>query len=269
VKAELLAILSIAITSPLMAQDRIDFNRQIRPILSENCFQCHGPDANARQADLRLDLADGISGSGDTPIIVAGKPGKSELIARITSKDPDLVMPPTDSNRDLSDNDKRLLEQWVKEGAEFSKHWSLITPSEPEVPTVKRDRWSRNNLDRFILRRIREHGLTESDSADKETLIRRVTLDLTGLPPTLEEIDTFLADASARAYENLVTRLMNSVRYGEHMAWNWLEASRYSDTNGYQGDRTRTMHYWRDWVVRSFNNNQPYDTFVVDQLAGD
>ncbi|MFL2871044.1 MAG: PSD1 and planctomycete cytochrome C domain-containing protein [Pirellulaceae bacterium] len=268
-KAELLAILSIAITSPLVAQDRIDFNRQIRPILSENCFQCHGPDANARQADLRLDLADGISGSGDTPIIVAGKPGKSELIARITSKDPDLVMPPTDSNRDLSDNDKRLLEQWVKEGAEFSKHWSLITPSEPEVPTVKRDRWSRNNLDRFILRRIREHGLTESDSADKETLIRRVTLDLTGLPPTLEEIDTFLADASARAYENLVTRLMNSVRYGEHMAWNWLEASRYSDTNGYQGDRTRTMHYWRDWVVRSFNNNQPYDTFVVDQLAGD
>ena len=254
---------------PGAAEKDVDFNSQIRPILSENCFTCHGPDENARQAELRLDKEEAVFADPQRGILVRGKPGRSELVRRIMSPDPDQQMPPADSNKSLTREEKQLLVRWIRQGAGYQQHWSLVAPVRPAVPDNRKKRWATNDIDRFILARLEKEGVEPSPTASRETLLRRLTLDLNGLPPTLAEIDDFLNDQSEEASTRVVERLLRSPRFGEHMAWNWLDAARYSDTNGYQGDRTRTMSFWRDWVIEAFNNNMPFDKFTIDQLAGD
>jgi mono/diheme cytochrome c family protein len=262
-------LLGVAAQSILAADKDIDFNKQIRPILSENCFACHGPDDDARQAELRLDREESIFGDPERTIIRRGKPGQSELVRRITSHDPDEQMPPADSNKSLTREQVQLLTRWIKQGARYQRHWSLMAPVRAEPPSSGKSQWPRNDVDRFILARLKKEGLQPSPVASRETLLRRLSLDLSGLPPTLAEIDDFLNDSADDAYQRVVERLLKSPRFGEHMAWSWLEAARYSDTNGYQGDRTRTMSFWRTWVIRAFNDNMPFDKFTIDQLAGD
>ncbi len=247
------------------------FSRDVLPILSDYCFKCHGPDESGRQAELRLDTQDGALAVHDgTAIVKPGDLAASELIKRILSTDPDEVMPPPTAKHDLSPQQIETLKRWVAEGAVWGKHWAfepLTSPAVPEVPagfgTVV------NPIDSFVLARLQREGLIPSPTADKATLIRRLSLDLTGLPPTPEEVDAFVADDSPAAYEQLVDRLLASPRYGERMVWEWLEAARYADSNGYQGDGERTMWPWRDWAIGAFNSNLPYDQFSVWQLAGD
>ncbi len=249
-----------------LTAEEIDFNRDIRPILSENCFHCHGPDAEHREADLRLD-----EHAGALNAIEAGDRHKSELFSRVSTTDEDLKMPPVDSNRTLSAKQIKLLGEWIDQGAEWGQHWSWTPIVSPEIPNVTgtAELPIHNQIDAFIRRKLVNENLQPSPIATKSTLIRRVTLDLTGLPPTPNEVAAFLADDSEGAYEKLVDRLLASPSYGERMAWDWLDAARYADTNGYQGDGERTMWPWRDWVVDSFNNNMPYDEFTISQLAGD
>src|SRR5262245_38289475 len=247
---------------------RVNFSRDVLPILSENCFVCHGPDPNNRKADLRLDTKEGALRTKD-PIIVPGKSGESELILRVTSDDDEERMPPPKSNRQITPAQIDLLKRWIEEGAVWGKHWAYESPQRPPVPVVKNAGWPINPIDRFVLARLEQEGLSPSPVAAKETLIRRVTLDLTGLPPTPEEIDAFLRNESVQAYETLVDRLLKSPHYGERMAWEWLDAARYADTNGYQGDPTRSMWFWRDWVIDALNQNMPFDQFTVEQLSGD
>ena len=257
------------IVSPIHGEE-IDFNRDIRPILSDKCVFCHGPDKEQRQADLRLDTQEGaLADLGGYAAIKPGDPAASELIKRIQSTDEYEQMPPPDSKRSLSAEEKQMLIDWIKQGAQFQEHWSLVKPGRPELPKVTDPNWPQNGVDHFILKRLEEQEMLPSSRAEKETLIRRVTLDLTGLPPTLEEVDAFLKDDSPNAYEKVVDRLLKSPRYGEHMAAIWLDVARYSDSNGYQQERTRTMWPWRDWVIRAFNENMPFDQFTIEQLAGD
>jgi mono/diheme cytochrome c family protein len=248
-----------------------DFGRLIQPILAENCFQCHGPDAGARQADLRLDTADGALAAG---VIVQGDSAASRMIARVLSDDPDQVMPPPASNLTLTNAQKELLRQWVDAGAEYSRHWAFVPPVRPAVPATPPEATIRNPIDAFVVARLTSEGLSQAPEAEPARLLRRVSLDLTGLPPTPEELNAFLSDASHAnggegAYERAVIRLLDSPRYGERMVWEWLDAARYADTNGYQGDPTRAMWYWRDWAIAAFNRNQPFDQFTLEQLAGD
>ena len=256
--------------TPYVCADDIDFNRDIRPILSDNCSQCHGPDGNARQADLRLDTQAGLFSKKDeiTPV-VPDHPELSELIRRITSPDLDTLMPPPKSKLALTPKEIETLTRWVKSGAKWNGHWAFEPPQQSPFPAIKNKRWPRNGIDHFILARLEAASLSGQDEASREQLIRRVSLDLTGLPPTLKEIDAFLADKSDDAYERVVDRLLLSKSYGERMAWDWLDAARYADSNGYQGDRERTMWPWRDWVVDALNDNLPYDQFTVQQIAGD
>lgn len=242
-----------------------DFGSQVLPILSNSCFACHGPDEASRQADLRLDLED----VAKEWAVVEGDVEGSEIISRILSDDPDLRMPPPESVQKISPEETETLKAWIAAGAAWGKHWSFEAPKRPEVPVVEPASWNRNAIDHFVLRKLQEQSLEPSEQATRGSLIRRVTLDLTGLPPSLEEVDAFLADESPKAYENVVDRLLASPRYGEHMAHPWLAAARYADTNGYQTDATRTMWPWRDWVIRAMNSNMPFDKFTVDQLAGD
>lgn len=266
-----LAFVCVLCFHPLASAERaIDFGRDILPILSENCFHCHGPDQGARQADLRLDIKEmAFRTSGDMPIISPGKSAHSELFRRITSQDADELMPPQESNRKLQASEIDLLRRWIDSGATWGKHWAYEPPPSPTIPKVSNISWPRGAIDFFVLEKLEAAGLTPSDEAPRETLIRRVTLDVTGLPPTLQEVKHFLDDSSSQAYEKLVDRLLSSPRYGERMAWDWLDAARYADTNGFQGDPERTMWPWRDWVVSAFNANMPYDQFTVEQLAGD
>ena len=251
-------------------QKQIDFDRQIRPILSNYCFTCHGPDEAARSTDLRFDTEEGaMQDLGGYRAIVAGDSEHSELIKRLITEDADEKMPPVDSDRVLSKKQIHLLTQWIDQGAKWSKHWSFVAPTKPTVPVESTAGWSHNSLDRFVAAQLKSQGLKPNDTASDETLIRRVTLDLTGLPPTLNEIDDFLNDDSPGAFTKVVDRLLASPRYGEHMAWAWLDAARYADSNGYQQDRTRTMWHWRDWVVNALNQNMPFDQFTVEQIAGD
>jgi hypothetical protein len=249
----------------------VDFNRDIQPILSENCFFCHGPDKAQRKADLRLDQEKDAKADHDgTTAIVPGKSGESELVRRILSDDPDDVMPTPKSKRHLTTAQKDLLKRWIDEGAKWGEHWAFVAPAAASVPHITNHKVQITNpIDAFVVARLEQEKLSASPEAAKETLIRRVTLDLTGLPPTLEEVDAFVRDNSPQAYERVVDRLLKSPRYGERMAWDWLDSARYSDTNGFQGDPERTMWPWRDWVVRVFNANMPYDQFTVEQLAGD
>ncbi|MFV1994580.1 MAG: PSD1 and planctomycete cytochrome C domain-containing protein, partial [Verrucomicrobiales bacterium] len=249
----------------------LDFSRDVRPILSENCFHCHGPDAEKREADLRLDTREGIAADlGGYAAVVAGEPSQSELVARIRNQDRDELMPPPKSKRVLSPSEIEILERWVAQGAKWAEHWAFVPPQRPPLPKIKgRPLKSANPIDAFIRARLESEGLAPSPPADRRTILRRVTLELTGLPPTLEEIEAFLADRRPGAYERVVDRLLASERYGERMAWNWLDAARYADTNGYQGDPERTMWPWRDWVVRALNENMPFARFTIEQLAGD
>ena len=261
--------ISFLIAGPAQANEKVDFARDVLPILSDNCFRCHGPDEKARKAELRLDRKEDAL-RATSPVIVPGKATASELMKRVQSNDPDEVMPPPRSNKKLSATQIASLRKWIDSGAAWGQHWSFVKPERPPVPESKIAHGDvRNPIDNFILARLAREGLMPSPPADKERLIRRVALDLTGLPPTLEEVDAFLKDDSPRAYEKVVDRLLASPRFGERMAWDWLDAARYADSNGYQGDGERTMWPWRDWVVKSFNENLPYDVFTKWQLAGD
>jgi hypothetical protein len=244
--------------------EAIVFSRDVLPILSENCLRCHGPDDKARKAKLRLDTREGVLG-----VVVAGKSDASELIRRITSEDKEEVMPPASTRRTLTLAQKELLRRWVEQGAAWSKHWAYETPRRPNLPAVHDAGWCKNAIDRFVQARLEKEGLRASPSASKETLIRRVTLDLTGLPPTLKQIDDFLADRSPDAYDKLVDQLLASPHYGERMALTWLDGARFADTNGYQNDFARSMWLWRDWVIAAFNTNMPFDQFAIEQIAGD
>ncbi len=248
------------------AQSPLDFNRDIRPILSENCFYCHGQDSNKRLADLRLDDRDAAITAG---AIVAGDALASTMIQRIHSENPDEQMPPAKSNRRLSPEQKALLQRWISEGAVYQKHWAFVAPVRPADPEVAKTDWSRNSIDRFVLAKLETSGLQPSPEADRATLIRRLSIDLVGLPPTPEEVDAFVADQSPDAYEKLVDRLMASAHYGERMALSWLDAARYADSNGFQQDGDTWQWIWRDWVVKAFNDDLSFDQFTVWQLAGD
>lgn len=255
-------------TPSLRAADHVDFSRDVLPILTENCFLCHGPDAKTRKAKLRLDVKDGALRTTD-PVIVPGKSTESELIHRITSTDPEEQMPPPKSSHKLSSQQVSLLKRWIDEGAKWGRHWAFEPVHRPNLPAVKNGPWVRNPIDRFVLSRIEAEGLSPAFEADKATLIRRLSLDLTGLPPTIAEVDAFVADRSPTAYEALVDRLLASDQYGERMAMDWLDDARYADTNGFQNDFARTMWPWRDWVINAYNRNMPFDRFVTEQVAGD
>ncbi len=271
-----LALLSLALRGggaarAAEAAGSVDFNREIRPIFSEHCYTCHGPDSNKRKAGLRLDSetdAFKTLKSGDRAI-VPGDLANSAVVARILSTDPEEVMPPPKHNRPLKPGQVGVLKKWIQEGAHWKKHWSFIPPERPPVPAVGNRAWPRNAIDYFTLARLEKEGMRPNSEADKTTLIRRVTFDLTGLPPTIEEVDAFLADLTPEAYERLVDRLLASPHYGERMAQNWLDLSRYADTSGYHFDGVRFMWLWRDWVIKAFNENKSFDQFTVEQLAGD
>ncbi len=272
----LLGILLLC-TSGALASDTtskgapLDFNRDIRPIFSEHCYACHGPDEQKRKAGLRFDVAENAFQelkSGNRAL-VPGDLTKSVLVARISTADPDEVMPPPKCNKPLKAEQVVLLKRWVQAGAQWKKHWSFIPPERPALPAIKNRKWPRNPIDYFTLARLEKENLKPNPEADKPTLIRRATLDLTGLPPTIEEVDAFQADKSRDAYEKLVDRLLASPHYGERLAQNWLDLARYADTSGYHFDGVRFMWLWRDWVINAFNDNQPYDEFTIEQLAGD
>jgi len=247
----------------------VDFNREVLPILSENCFQCHGPDEKSREAKLRLDTRDGLLRT-QKPVVIPGKAAQSELFKRLVTKDADDVMPPPKSKKTLTPAQIDIVRRWIDGGANYATHWAFTPPVRPAVPAIaNRQSPIGNPLDAFIAARLAKEGLRPSPEAPRETLIRRVTLDLTGLPPTPAEVDAYLADKSPRAFEAVVDRLLASPRYGERMVWEWLDAARYADSNGYQGDQERTMWPWRDWAVKAFNDNLPFDQFTVWQLAGD
>lgn len=257
---------------PLLAQAaRVDFNRDIQPVMADTCFRCHGFDEKARKAGLRLDVRTEAlrpAKSGAIPI-VPGQPQASEIIRRLFTDDADDLMPPASIHKPLTTAQKELFRRWIAEGAEYRDHWAFIPLQPVEPPKVKASRWPKTPVDRFILAQLELKKLKPAPEADKPTLIRRLALDLTGLPPTPAEVDAFVPDRSPNAYEQLVERLLASPRYGERMAQDWLDAARFADSNGYQVDRDREMGAWRYWVIQAFNRNLPFDQFTVEQLAGD
>ena len=268
----LVAIVCTNLARPGFAQaEAVSFNRDIRPILSEHCFRCHGFDESHREADLRLDLFEQATSELDSGVtaIVPGDLDASELITRILSDDEADIMPPPEMDKPLSPKQIELLKKWVEQGAEYQAHWSLINPERPQLLSVKNKAWARNSIDRFILQQLDRKGIEPAPEVEKARLLRRVTLDLTGLPPTLEELDDFLADTSSDAYGQAVDRLLASKRYGEHRARYWLDAARYGDTHGMARDDERSIWPYRDWVVQAFNDNMPFDKFTIRQLAGD
>ncbi len=255
-----------AATVSLAQDEPIVFNRDIRPILSEYCFACHGPDSASRKADLRLDQADVAAMK---KAIIAGKPDESGVIERILSDDPDAVMPPPATKKPLTAHQKDLLKRWIASGAEYQPHWSFIAPVRPAVPKLKNAAWVRNPIDAFVLAKLESMGLTPAPEADRRTLARRLSLDLTGLPPAPELVDTFVADQSPNAYESFVDKLMESPHWGEHRGRYWLDSARFADTHGIHFDNFREMWTYRDSVIAAFNRNTPFDQFTINQLAGD
>ena len=252
----------------------VDYNWDVRPILSEYCFRCHGPDEKARRANLRLDQADSayaaLAGRVERHAVVPGKPEESEMIRRVTHQTPALRMPPSVTNKVLSAEQIETLRQWIAQGAQYKPHWAYITPAKPAVPQVKAASRGLTDIDQFVVSRLEREGLALSPQADKETLINRVSLSLTGLPPTLAEVDAFLKDTSATAYEKVVDRLLASPAYGERMAGYWLDVARYSESDGFLDDRHDRLFWpYRDWVIAAFNRNMPFDQFSTWQLAGD
>ncbi|PYV34883.1 MAG: hypothetical protein DMG09_20565, partial [Acidobacteria bacterium] len=254
----------------LHAFDRaVEFNRDVRPILSDKCFTCHGPDSVRKGAPFRLDIEASAKGDlGGRRAIVPGDPASSELLKRVTA-DEARRMPPAWSGLKLAEPEIETLRLWIAQGAKWQKHWAFIPPERPPLPAVKNASWPRNPIDYFVLDRLEHEGLRPSPGASSETLLRRVTFDFTGLPPSPAEIDALLNDHSPGAYEKAVDRLLASPRHGERMAARWLDAARYADTNGYQFDGERVMWRWRDWVIDAFNRNLPFDRFAMEQIAGD
>lgn len=249
-----------------LAADRLQYNRDIRPILAENCFACHGPDSASRKADLRLDKRE-VAIEHDA--IVPGKPTQSSLIERVFSSDADEMMPPPSTKKQLSAAQKEKLKQWIAEGAEYQPHWSLIAPTRPQAPEVRNPKWVKNPIDAFVLAKLEVAGLSPAVEADRRTLTRRLALDLTGLPPQPQVVEDFVNDKSDNAYEKLVDRLLESTDWGEHRGRYWLDVARYADTHGIHFDNYREIWAYRDWVIGAFNRNMPFDQFVIEQLAGD
>jgi hypothetical protein len=245
----------------------VDFNFHVKPILSDKCFACHGPDLQSQKAGLRLDLEEGardlLGDNKDHAAIVPGNLNKSHVYLRIISEDPEFVMPPPDFHLKLSDLEKATIAKWIEQGAEYKPHWSFIKPKKVDLPEVGNSSNIRQPIDNFILSKLEKEGMEFSEDASKETLIRRVSFDLTGLPPTLQEIDDFLNDKAPNAYEKVVDRLLASKGYGERMASNWLDVARYADSDGYLDDKHRNFSHYRDWGIEAFNRNMPYDKFVT------
>lgn len=252
--------------------EKLDYNLHVKPILSDRCFACHGPDKNKQKADLRLDIADEAYDKeckSGLKAIVKGNPAQSDLVHRILSEDPEYVMPEPSTHLTLSAEEKATLIKWIEQGAEYKPHWSFVAPTKPTIPEVKNTAWIKNDIDRFILRKLEDKYLIPQSEAKKTTLLRRVYLDLIGLPPTAEQVEAFLRDNSPNAYEKVVNQLLQNPHFGEHHAVDWLDVARYADTHGYQDDGLRTMWPYRDWVIKSFNRNLAFDRFVTWQLAGD
>ena len=242
----------------------VEFNRDVRPILSDVCFHCHGPDKAKLKGDLRLDREDDAR-----KVFDAKKPQNSELLRRITTKDSEKRMPPDDSGRKLTDRQIDLLRRWIEQGAKWQKHWAFLPPKPPALPASKKLEWARNPIDAFVLAKLETEGLSPSAEAAKTTLIRRATFDLTGLPPTPDEVSAFVKDSSPAAYERVLDRLPEVAALRRAHGRRWLDAARYADTNGYQNDGERIMWRWRDWVIDAFNRNMPFDRFTIEQIAGD
>ncbi|MEC8302157.1 MAG: DUF1549 domain-containing protein, partial [Planctomycetota bacterium] len=260
--SSLIAVFSV----PLLADERVDFNRDIRPLLSDRCFACHGPDENTREADLRLDIAEGVV-QGDSTVVQANDLEASELYQRIISDDVDIVMPPPSTNKPLSESEKDLLKKWIEQGAAWETHWAYLPPVKVDLPEANTP--STNPIDAFIQAKLDANQLVASNQANRVTLIRRLYFDLIGLPPTTAQVDAFLSDDSENAYAKVVEDLLNSPHFGERMATYWLDVVRYADSNGYHSDEARKIAPYRDYVIQSFNDNMPYDQFVIEQLAGD
>jgi hypothetical protein len=266
----ILAIFCCAALSAHVRADDIDFSRDIRPILSQNCYACHGPDSEHREADLRLDTDEGMKADNEGDrAVVPGDLSQSEMVKRITSKSAKKHMPPADSGKKLTAEQIATLESWIKQGAKWSQFWSFVPPMKAPLPMVKDAAWAATPIDRFILARLEKENLHPSPPADRRTLIRRVSLDLTGLPPTPTEVEGFVADQSPDAYSHLVDRLLASPAFGEKWAHVWLDLARFADTNGYEKDRGREMWPYRDWLINALNEDMPFDEFTVEQLAGD
>ncbi len=244
---------------------KIEFNRDIRPILSNHCFVCHGPDNNLRKAKLRLD----DEKDAHKKVIVKGDALASEMFRRLVTDDPDEKMPPPRTKKELTKKEIELIHAWIEQGAKYEAHWSLIAPRQHELPKVKNIDWVRNDIDRFVLARLEAEGLQPAPEADRRTLIRRLSFDLIGLPPTPEQVDAFLADKDADAYEKVVNRLLRSKHFGERMAVHWLDIVRYADSAGYHSDNERSVWLYRDWVIDAFNSNLPFREFAIEQIAGD
>ncbi len=262
--------LLIAFAATASADERIAFNRDIRPILSDKCFACHGPDKNHRQAELRLDTRDGARADRDGSIaVVPGKPDESALVERITHADADLRMPPAEARKDLTPAEIDLLRRWIAAGAVYEDHWAYVPPKRPDLPAVAQRGWAANEIDLFLLEKLEAAKLAPAPEADQVTLLRRLHFDLIGLPPTPAEVDAFLADDSPEAWERVVDRLLASPHYGERMAMYWLDLVRYADTVGYHGDQEHHTTLYRDYVIQAFRENKPFDVFTLEQLAGD
>ncbi|MDG2015072.1 MAG: PSD1 and planctomycete cytochrome C domain-containing protein [Pirellulaceae bacterium] len=271
-KILILCLAFLGLATELYGQDQVFYNRDIRPILSENCFQCHGFDANTREAGLRLDTFAGATAeleSGEGRAIVPGESASSTLLERVTSEESWAHMPPLSTGKSLTESQVTLLRDWIEQGAAYEEHWSFVTPVRPVLPKVQQTAWPKNWIDLFVLRKIEQAGFAPSAAADKRTLIRRVALDLTGLPPTPAELSAYVGDESELAYAKMVDRYLDSPAYGEHMAKHWLDLARYADSSGYQYDKQRSMWVWRDWVIHAYNQNMPFDQFTLEQLAGD
>ncbi len=241
----------------------LDFNKDVRPILSSKCFQCHGPDDKVRKGKLRLDVRHGA-----LKVIAPGQPANSELVRRITAA-ADQVMPPATTGKRLTEQEIATLRRWIEQGAVFPPHWAYVKPVRPPLPVVRDTQWPITPVDRFLFARLEKEGLKPTPAADRYALIRRLALDLTGLPPTIEQVDAFVNDRSADAYEKLVDRLLNTPAYGERWAAVWLDLARYADSQGFANDPDRTIWRYRDWVIRALNDNMPFDRFTIEQLAGD
>jgi hypothetical protein len=267
----LFAVFAANINGGEAASQPTDFNRDIRPILSEHCFRCHGPDADAREAGLRLDQRDSALSELDSGAVavVPGNIELSELVRRVTSDDDGVRMPPPELGKRPNSEQIASLIQWIDEGATWAEHWAFVKPKRPPLPHVNISAWRRDPIDRYILARLEKEKLSPSPEADKATLLRRVSLDLTGLPPTVGELNAFLSDDTADAYEKVVDRLLASPHYGERMAMPWLDLARYADSDGYHDDTPRVIHQFRDYVIEAFNTNKPFDQFTIEQLAGD
>ena len=253
-----------------LSAESISFNKDVRPILSSKCLNCHGPSEKSRKADLRFDEeASAFKNRDGLQAIKPGDLANSEMCHRIISEDPDEIMPPPEFKNELNENEISILKTWIEQGAKYEGHWAFVKPKTPNLPKIKYTKWPRNTIDRFLLARLEKDGIQPSPEADRRTLVRRLTLDLTGLHPTLTEVDAFLSDKSPNAYEKVVDRLLASEEYAERMALIWMDASRYGDTSVFHDDGPRTMWPWRDWVLNAYKNNMPFDQFTIEQLAGD